>query len=110
MNTIMQREELLIPFGPGLERVPVPSIQYIESDKRLCKIVTETRSYTIYASIRRFEETLSKGRFLRIHKRYIVSMDFVNFIGKAEIKVAGRVLPVSRKAKEKMQEMFIKYR
>ncbi|ULQ51953.1 LytR/AlgR family response regulator transcription factor [Flavihumibacter fluvii] len=110
MNQIMQREELMLPHGPGYERVPIQSIQYIESDKRLCKVVTANRSYTIYASIRGFEEMLSKGLFLRIHKRYIVSMDFVNFIGKGEIRVAGRVFPVSRKAKVELQEMFMKYR
>jgi DNA-binding LytR/AlgR family response regulator len=106
----MQREELMLPHGPGFERVPIQNIQYIESDKRLCKVVTANRSYTIYASIRGFEEMLSKPHFLRIHKRYIVAMDFVLYIGKAEIKVAGRALPVSRKAKLVLQEMFLKYK
>ena len=106
----MQRNELMLPHGSGFERVPLESIQYIESDKRLCKVITANRSYTIYASIRGFEEMLSKGKFLRIHKRYIVSMDYVIFIGKSEVKVAGRAFPVSRKAMVALQEMFLKYR
>jgi len=75
----------MLPHGPGFEPVPLESIQYVESDKRLCKVITANRSYTSYASIRGFEEMLSKGKFLCIHKRYIVSMDFVQFIGKAEV-------------------------
>jgi len=110
METLIQRNELMLPHGPGFERVPLESIQYIESDRRLCKVFTANKSYTIYASIRGFEEMLSKANFLRIHKRYIVAMDYVIFIGKAEIKVAGRAFPVSRKAKVALQEMFLKYK
>lgn len=106
----MQREEIMLPHGPGFERVPIHQIQYIESDKRLCKVVTATRSYTLYASIRGFEKLLSGSQFLRIHKRYIISMDYVQYIGKAEIKMEGRAFPVSRKAMVAMQAMFLQIR
>lgn len=100
----------MLPHGPGYERVPLQDIQYIESDKRLCKVVTATRSYTLYASIRSFEKLLSERQFLRIHKRYLVSLEHVQYIGKAEIKLVGRAFPVSRKAMVAMQEKFLKYR
>lgn len=92
----MNQTEILLPNGRNWDLVPISTIQYIEADRKLCRVVTATREYRISRSLQSIETHLPKLQFLRIHKSYIVSVSYVNSIGKAELNIAGRALPVSR--------------
>lgn len=92
----MDQTEILLPNGRNWDLVPISTIQYIEANRKLCRVVTATREYCISRSLQSLETHLPKLQFLRIHKSYIVSISYVNSIGKSELNIAGRSLPVSR--------------
>lgn len=92
----MDQTEILLPNGRNWDLVPISTIQYIEANRKLCKVVTVRREYQVSRTMQSIETTLPKMQFLRIHKSFIVSVSFVNSIGRAKLNIAGRALPVSR--------------
>src|SRR5437773_657794 len=95
----MTETDLMLPNGPGWELVPISNIQYIQSNRKLCTIVTVKAAYTISASLRSFLQRLPPSQFIRIHKSYIIALSHVHFIGKTHLQVAGRSLPITPRAK-----------
>jgi DNA-binding LytR/AlgR family response regulator len=105
----MDQTDILLPNGRNWDLVPISTIRYIEANRKLCKVVTATREYCISRSLQSLEAHLPKMQFLRIHKSYIVAIGYVNTIGKAELHIAGRALPVSRVVIPELYRRFPKF-
>jgi DNA-binding LytR/AlgR family response regulator len=105
----MSKTDLLLPNCRNWDLVPIASIQYIASERKLCKVVTANRAYTISTSLQAMEPHLPKLQFMRIHKSYIVCLSYVNAIGKRELIIAGKSLPVSRAMVPELYKMFPKF-
>lgn len=104
----MNKEELLLPKGCGWDRVPLASILYIKSDHKLRRVFTSQGEYLVSSSLTSLLERLPADRFLRIHKSYVVALASVKVIGKREVQVADRRLPVARRAASRMNERFMR--
>ena len=94
----MTAEEIVLRNGNKWDVVPHGQIQYIEADNKICKVVTVNREYILSTPLQELEDFLPKEIFIKIHRCYIVSSLYISAICKSGIIVAGRELPVSRKA------------
>ena len=102
----MNPTEILLPNGRDWDLVPIANIQYIEVDRKLCKVVTVAREYSVSSSLQSICDTLPEFQFVRIHKSYIVAIKHVKSIGKSELNIAGRKLPISRTALPDLYKRF----
>ena len=84
------------------------SIIYIESIKDYIKIITAEKTYITYERISNMEEKLPEGKFLRIHKSYIIALGKVKTIRNDTVKIGEMSLPVGRVYRRKFQEMVQK--
>lgn len=85
-------------------------ILYAESFLHYIAIHTKTAVYKVKESISAFEERLGEG-FFRIHRSYVVSLDAVVRITRAEAELSdGTKLPVSRTRCDALNRAFIAYR
>ena len=82
----------------GTYRLPFSEIAFFYSDRRLVTVVTEKKEYTFYGKLDEVERRTEE--FVRIHQRYLVNPDKVDYVGHDEVHVAGKCLPVSRGMKE----------
>lgn len=105
----MVKTDLLLPNGRNWDLVPISSIQYIESNLKLCKVVTTSRVYLVSASLQSFEARLPKTKFIRIHKSYIIALGCITSIGRSELSIAGRSLPVSRRLTSRLNQRFERF-
>ncbi|MBT2637628.1 LytTR family DNA-binding domain-containing protein [Bacillus sp. ISL-39] len=78
-------------------------ILYISREEKYSKIVTKTREYETKIPLKDLEARLTAYSFFRIHKSYIVNLDYVIrltpwFNGAYQLEIAGRdeMLSVSR--------------
>ena len=56
----------------------VTKIVYIETEKRSCKIHMADKSFYLQnESLNNYESNLRKCRFFRIHKSYLINLDYV---------------------------------
>lgn len=63
--------------GTSYQVLDVSEIIYIETEKRACRIHTKERDYLQNESLNFYENRLSGERFFRIHKSYLVNLDYV---------------------------------
>lgn len=92
----------------GSIRLPLSSVTYFVSDKRIIHAVTSEKSYDFYQKLNDVELQLG-GSFVRIHNRYLVNLKYLQEIKGNTAVVAGEILPVSRTCKQALSIAFAKY-
>jgi len=85
-------------------KVFLNELRYIEALGDYVKLVTEHDSLVVLSTMKAFEALLPEGRFLRIHKSYIVNLDKVERYNSKVIEIDNEQLPLSRNRKSQLVE------
>lgn len=92
----------------GSIRLPLSSVKYFFSDKRMVYAVTKDKIYSFYEKLNQVEAKLSEG-FVRIHSRYLINLKYLGEIRGNKAIIDGDELPVSRSCKPKLSIAFAKH-
>lgn len=97
--------KIAFPTENGFELVKINSILYCEADSNYCTIVClGGKKITLSKTLKYVEELLPSTVFQRIHKSYLVNLNYVSRFTKSNellIELAnGETLPVSVRQKE----------
>lgn len=97
--------KIALPVEFGFEFVKINSILYCEADSNYCKVVClDGKKIILSKTLKFIEEILPKSIFHRIHKSYLVNLNYVSRFDKTnDLKVElsnGDTLPVSVRKKE----------
>lgn len=84
-------------------RVMVKDIQYIEGLKGFIKIHTEDRDIITYQTLYDLEESLSPDHFVRIHRSFIISLNFVTAFSASHVEIGTKELPIGGSYAEALQ-------
>jgi len=97
-------EYLFVNAEYSLVKINVRDILYIEGLKDYIKIfvANATRPVITRMSMKSMEEKLSPGKFIRVHKSYIVSVEKIISIRKGKISINTVNIPVSEHYKENL--------
>lgn len=97
-------EYLFVNAEYSLVKINVRDILYIEGLKDYIKIfvANTTRPVITRMSMKSMEEKLSPGKFIRVHKSYIVSVEKIISIRKGKISINTVNIPVSEHYKENL--------
>lgn len=85
-------------------KVYVNDIKWIEALGDYVKVVTNEQSYVVLSTMKAFEKELPEGRFLRIHKSYIVSLEKIDRFNSKNVEVGTIEIPLSRNKKSTLME------
>jgi DNA-binding LytR/AlgR family response regulator len=85
-------------------RVMVRDIQYIEGLKGFIKIHTADRDIITYQTLYDLEETLSPDHFIRIHRSFIVSLNYVTAFSASHVEIGTKELPIGGAFAEVLQK------
>lgn len=70
--------KIMVNTGTSFQVLDVSKIVYIETEKRSCKIhMADGKFYLQNESLNNYETNLKKCRFYRIHKSYLINLDYV---------------------------------
>ena len=106
--------KLSITSDKRMVLLDIPDIAYIETDNRCCVLHTRQGDYASTQPLTYFEKRLAQSQFFRIHKSYLVNLQYVTelypwFNGMFCVKLRGyekENLPVSRKQVKLLKELF----
>ncbi|TVZ59227.1 LytTR family transcriptional regulator [Flavobacteriaceae bacterium MAR_2010_105] len=90
----------------SLQKVYIKDIIYIESLKNYIKVKTTDREIIVYKSISAIEGLLPKETFLRVHRSYIVGLNFINSFSPSKLDLKGITIPIGRKYKEEVKNVL----
>jgi len=106
----VKNEFLFLKSEYKIKRINFNDIQYIEGMKDYVKVFTSTDSKPVLSltSLKILETKLPSGKFMRVHRSFIVNLEKINTIERSRIVFGTVYIPVSDQYKEKFQEFLDK--
>jgi DNA-binding LytR/AlgR family response regulator len=89
-----------------LQKVAFSEILYIEGQGDYLKIVTPSAKIMTLQNFKKFEETLPRDNFIRVHKSYLVAINKIESISRNRIKIGNTLIPVSDSYKNAFYEVI----
>lgn len=104
LNDTANPENFFVKVGRQLRRIHIPSIYYIEVDRKYSTIALEHDQLKIRMSLQQLALKLPNHLFLKVHKSYMVNLqkiDEVDMEGEM-IKIGAHQVPLSRRHKKEL--------
>jgi two-component system, LytTR family, response regulator len=96
-----QKEYMFVKTEYRMERVSFSDILYIEGQGAYLKIVTHKSRIMTLQSFQNMECLLPPGKFVRVHKSYIVAMDKIESIERNRIRIGDQLIPIGSSYRER---------
>ena len=93
-------EHIFIKSNLKKLKVFTSKIKWIEAFGDYVKVVTEEDSNLVLSTMKSFEKDLSKDKFIRVHKSYIINIDKVERFNSKFAEIGITKIPLSRNKKE----------
>lgn len=77
-----------------IQKIELDDILYIEGLKDYISIYTRAERVITLQNMKKMEETLPAGQFIRVHKSYIISLDKIESIERSRISICGKIIPI----------------
>ncbi len=90
------QEYFFIKSNSKLEKVKMSEVLFIEGMSNYIVVHTNQKKYVAYLTFKGMEEKLPHDLFIRIHKSYLVSLDAIQTIDQAEVRLENFTLPLSK--------------
>ncbi len=89
-----QQDFIFVKTEHKIQKIQLDDILYIEGLKDYISIFTKNERIITLQNMKKMEETLPKGRFIRVHKSYIIGVEKIESIERSRILIAGKTIPV----------------
>jgi len=100
------KDALFIKEGACFQKVNISDILYISSDHVYVTIATVSKKFLVRASLQDYITKLESGRFMRVHRGYIVNFDRVDKIYSEYVIIDGQQIPLSKTYKEQLMQFL----
>ncbi|MHA4893510.1 LytR/AlgR family response regulator transcription factor [Pedobacter sp. PWIIR3] len=77
-----------------IQKIQLDDILFIEGLKDYISIYTKAERIITLQNMKKMEETLPQGQFIRVHKSYIISLDKIESIERSRIAINGKIIPI----------------
>jgi len=105
-----ENPSLVISNDTGKYKIPLKSIQYIETCRRNLMFHTEQENVICYKSMKEMERELKDKDFVRCHTSYIVNLFYVKGVKKLDIGlITGETIPLSQPKRKEFMEKLAEY-
>jgi DNA-binding LytR/AlgR family response regulator len=87
--------DLFVKIDSLLLKLKVEDILWAEAFGDYVKVQTKDKLHTIYTTLKKLEEKLSKKNFVRVHRSYLVNIHHITNIDSGNLEINKKVIPVS---------------
>lgn len=101
-NSFILSDRIFVRHKDQMVKVFIQDILFAEADRNYCMVHTVDKEYLLTVSLRVFEDNLPAGKFMRVHRSFVVNLSKIDALGdNHEYLVFGQKnVPVSRRFKE----------
>lgn len=86
--------------------IPISQIKYIEAQDKYTLAVAEEREYLLRKTMKFWERVLPGQDFVRIHKSYLVNLEYFEKKGEEVLLDKGKRVKISRLRKDSIMETY----
>lgn len=91
---------LFIKDNKSIKKLDVNEVLYMEAKGDYVRIHAPGNSYVIHGSLKGVEEKFPPGRFLRVHRSYIVALNKIDYIEDRVVYIHDIAIPISESYKD----------
>lgn len=96
------KDYIFVRSNSVLTKIQISDIVYIQALGDYVNIFTNDTRHTIHITLRGVEEKLPAGKFYRLHRSYLVSLDKVDGIEEGTAYVGKHPLPIGEQYKKEL--------
>lgn len=93
--SVSEEEFIFIRDSNIIRRIRLDDILFVESMRDYVKLHTPQKFYAIHTTLKAVEDRLPSGKFLRVHRSYIVAIEKIDTIREGVIIVQEKTVPVA---------------
>ena len=93
-------EAIIIKSNLKKLKVYSTKIKWVEAFGDYIKIITDDDSHLVLSTMKSFENELPPGKFLRVHKSYIVNVERIDKFNSKFAEIGNTKIPISRNKKD----------
>jgi DNA-binding LytR/AlgR family response regulator len=101
-SPIEDGEHIFIKSNLKKLKIFTSKIKWIEAFGDYVKVVTEDDSNLVLSTMKSFENDLSKEKFVRVHKSFIINIDKIERYNSKFAEIGKSKIPLSRNKKENL--------
>lgn len=101
----MRRTYILFSTENGMDRVPIDSIMYIESQDHKKIVFTAQGQYVMYGTMDSIEQRLPKNLFSRCNNSFIVNLSYIKGVHGEFVIVGDKEIKITRSRRK----MFLRH-
>jgi len=99
-----ENDHVFVNANYSLVKVRMQDITFIEGLKDYVRInIQDGKQVITRMGLKGVEEKLSSGRFMRIHKSYIISLEKIESVQKTQVIIAGTEIPIGEGYRHTLQ-------
>jgi DNA-binding LytR/AlgR family response regulator len=109
-KSIAEEDYVFVNANYSLVKVKIQDITYIEGLKDYVKInLADGKNVVTRLGLKGLEDRLGPGRFLRVHKSYVIALDKIESIQKTQLIVGQQEIPIGYGYREILQD-YLEFR
>lgn len=105
-NKYKTPETIFIKGNKMLHQVNLKDINYLEANGSYVKIFCENEVIMTFARLLKFEESLPKEKFIRVHRSFIVAISKIQNIEGNRMKLSKTYIPIGKVFKHNLNRII----
>lgn len=105
-------ESIAVELGGVTRFVKRSDVRYVEAHGDYARLVTDEGRHLVRVSLAHLEEQWADAGFVRIHRRWLVSLAAIDEVrsdgGRMSLRVGDAVLPVSRRHTRELRDRLVR--
>lgn len=101
-----EAEHIFIKSNLKKLKIYTSKIKWIEAYGDYVKIITDEDSHLVLSTMKSFEKDLSKEKFIRVHKSFIINVDKIEKFNSKFAEIGVTKIPLSRNKKEDLMKVL----
>jgi len=93
--SVEEKEFVFIRDNGILKRLLIDDIHFLEAMGDYVKVFTQQKFHAIHVTLKSVEDKLPSGKFLRVHRSYIVAVNKIEKIEEGVIVINNKTVPVA---------------
>ncbi|HTM98567.1 MAG TPA: LytTR family DNA-binding domain-containing protein [Pedobacter sp.] len=105
-DVLFENEKIIFKEGHNFINLNANDVIYLEAYGDYTKIVTVNKSYLTLVTLSNFLESLPVGKFMRIHRSYVVAISKVKGLDHKSIDMGSAIIPVGKTYVRETKKIF----
>ncbi|MEM9525416.1 MAG: response regulator transcription factor, partial [Bacteroidota bacterium] len=89
-------DRIFVRHKDRMVKVFLRDIQYVVAERAYCRIVTKQTDYLLSLAMGHLEKQLEGSNIIRIHRSYLVNLDWIEEVGEKHVVVEKEFLPIGK--------------